>query len=46
MSDSEESTQTMPILQKRPRLSIPAQLDGSEDETVQKLCQHLLIQKN
>ena len=34
MSDSEENTQTMPVLQKRPRLSIPTHMEGSEEETV------------
>ncbi|KAL5009886.1 hypothetical protein ScPMuIL_012191 [Solemya velum] len=32
MSDSEESVPTMPVLQKRPRLSISAHTDGSGDD--------------
>ena len=40
MSDSEESAQTMPVLQKRPRLSIPSHVDGSEEETVHMLYQN------
>lgn len=34
MSDSEESVPTMPVLQKRPRLSISAHTDGSGDDGV------------
>ncbi|XP_071133492.1 polycomb protein EED-like [Mytilus edulis] len=32
MSDSEESMSTMPVLQKRPKISLPANTDGSGDD--------------
>lgn len=34
MSDSEESMSTMPVLQKRPKISLPTNADGSGDDQV------------
>jgi hypothetical protein len=36
MSDSEESMSTMPVLQKRPKISLPTNTDGSGDDQVKK----------
>ena len=42
MSDSEESMSTMPVLQKRPKISLPTNTDGSGDDQVKnKIISHL-----